>query len=334
MIALWAGRSGDNKTTQSILASLREKSITSEEMGTYWRDNTGGYFWYQAPIETQALMIELFGEMGIRVNSAGSVNNREVDQMKTWLLKQKQTQSWPTSTATTEAAYALLLKGTDWLQTNPAVKITAGNKTIDVAKAGDIKTEAGTGYFKTSWSGEEITPAMGNITVTKASEGPGWGAMYFQYFENLDKIKAADSPLKISKQLFVKENTSAGQRLIAITAEKPLTIGDQVTVRVEITSDRNLEFVHLKDMRASAFEPTSTLSGYNWKGGLGYYQSTRDAATNFFIYYLPKGTYVFEYQLVVSQAGEYSNGISTIQCMYAPEFAAHSEGIRFVVKEK
>jgi len=334
MIALWAGRSGDNKTTQSILASLREKSITNDEMGTYWRDNTGGYFWYQAPIETQALMIELFGEMGNRVNSAGGANNREVDQMKTWLLKQKQTQSWPTSTATTEAVYALLLKGTDWLQTNPAVKITAGNKTIDVAKAGDIKTEAGTGYFKTSWSGEEISPSMGNITVTKASEGPAWGAMYFQYFENLDKIKAADSPLKISRQLFVKENTASGQRLTAITAEKPLTIGDQLTVRVEITSDRNLEFVHLKDMRASSFEPTTTLSGYNWKGGLGYYQSTRDAATNFFIYYLPKGTYVFEYQLVVSQAGEYSNGISTIQCMYAPEFAAHSEGIRIVVKEK
>ncbi len=340
MIAIWAGRSGDVNTTQSIMASLREKAVTSEEMGMYWRDNTGGYFWYQAPVETQALMIELFEEFGANSGVSGSKtakptanqNKREVDQMKTWLLKQKQTQSWPTSTATAEAVYALLLRGTDWLQTDAAVKITLGNKTIDLANNPDIETEPGTGYFKTSWSGEEISPAMGNITVSKLSDGPAWGAVYLQYFENLDKINPAQSPLAISKQLFIRETTDQGQRLKEITEVRPLNIGDYVTVRIEITSDRNLEFIHLKDMRAAAFEPVTTLSGYEWKGGLGYYRSTRDAATNFFIYYLPKGTYVFEYQLIVSQEGEFSNGISTIQCMYAPEFAAHSEGIRIEVK--
>ncbi len=342
MIAVWAGRSGDAKTAQSILASLREKATTSEEMGMYWRDNTGGYYWYQAPVETQALMIELFEEFGAKSGTpdsktgelTNSQNRREVDQMKTWLLKQKQTQSWPTTTATAEAVYALLLRGTDWLQTDPSVKITAGNKTIELANNPDIKAEAGTGYFKTSWSGEEITPAMGNITVNKASDGPAWGAVYLQYFENLDKIQSAKSPLTITKKLYVRENTDEGQRLTEITSQQPLNLGDNVTVRIEITSDRNLEFVHLKDMRAAAFEPATTLSGYEWKGGLGYYRSTRDAATNFFIYYLQKGTYVFEYQLIVSQEGEFSNGISTIQCMYAPEFAAHSEGTRIEVKGK
>jgi hypothetical protein len=340
MIAIWAGRSGDINTTRSIMASLREKAVTSEEIGMYWRDNTGGYLWYQAPVETQVLMIELFEEFGAKSGKSGSntgeptadQNKRDVDQMKTWLLKQKQTQSWPTSTATAEAVYALLLRGTDWLQTDASVKISLGNKTIDLANDPDIETEPGTGYFKTSWSGEEISPAMGNITVSKASDGPAWGAVYLQYFENLDKIRSAQSPLSISKQLFIRENTDEGQRLAEITEQQPLSIGDNVTVRVEITSDRNLEFVHLKDMRAAAFEPATTLSGYEWKGGLGYYRSTRDAATNFFFYYLPKGTHVFEYQLIVAQEGQFSNGISTIQCMYAPEFAAHSEGNRITVK--
>jgi hypothetical protein len=338
MIALWAGRNGDAKTTQAIMASLREKAITNEEMGTYWRDNTAGYYWYQAPVETQAILIELFEEMGASGSKGmkgAPGKSTEVDLMKTWLLKQKQTQSWPTSTATSEAVYALLLRGTDWLQTDAKVVIKAGAETIDLSKPTKpgVEKEAGTGYFKTSWSGSDITANKGNIVVTKESDGPAWGAMYFQYFETLDKIKAADSPLKITKQLYVKETTPAGQRLTAVTSDKPLQIGDRLTVRIEIIADRDLEYVHLKDMRASAFEPTTTLSGYEWKGRLGYYRSTRDAATNFFLHYLPKGTHVFEYDLVVSQSGEYSNGISTIQCMYAPEFAAHSEGIRVMISK-
>jgi len=323
MIALWAGRNGDARTTKAIMASLRERALTNEELGTYWRDNRGGFFWYQAPVETQALMIELFEEQGN--------NRKEVDGMKTWLLKQKQTQAWPTTTATAEAVYAMLLRGTDWLQTTPEVIIKVGSDMVDTKGRPTIpgvNPEAGTGYFKTSWTGSDITTDKSDITLIKDNEGPAWGAMYYQYFENLDKITSAETPLKISKQLFIKENTDAGPKLTAITPERQLKVGDIITVRIEIRSDRVLEYVHMKDMRASAFEPVNVLSGFRWNSGLGYYESTRDASTNFFFYYLPKGTHVFEYQLMVFQAGEYSNGISTIQCMYAPEFSAHTEGIR------
>jgi uncharacterized protein YfaS (alpha-2-macroglobulin family) len=323
MVALWAGRSGDKKTAAAIIKSLVERSVSNPEMGMYWRDNRSGYYWYEAPVETQALMIELFEEF------AG--NPKAVDQLKTWLLKQKQTQSWATSKATADAVYALLLRGSDWLQTDRGVKITLGGQTIDPASR-EVKTEAGTGYFKTSWSGNEIKPAMGNVSVGKTTEGPAWGALYWQYFENLDKVTAHDSPLTISKKLYIKSNTDAGPELNEITGANPLMIGQQVIVRVELRTDRNLEYVHLKDMRAAGFEPVNTLSGYKWNGGPGYYENTRDAATNFFFSYLPKGTWVFEYPLVVSQKGEFSNGVTSVQCMYAPEFAAHSEGIRVIVK--
>ena len=112
----------------------------------------------------------------------------------------------------------------------------------------------------------------------------------------------------------------------------PLKVGDKVVVRVILKTDRNMEYVHLKDMRASAFEPVNVLSGYRWQAGLGYYESTRDAATHFFIDYLPKGNYVFEYRLYATQKGDFSNGITSVQCMYAPQFAAHSEGIRVQVE--
>ena len=110
-------------------------------------------------------------------------------------------------------------------------------------------------------------------------------------------------------------------------------VGDKIKVRIELRADRPMEYVHMKDMRASSLEPTNVLSNYKWQGGLGYYESTRDASTNFFISYLPKGTFVFEYTLFATHAGNFSNGVTTIQCMYAPEFGAHSVGVRIDVEE-
>ena len=174
---------------------------------------------------------------------------------------------------------------------------------------------------------------MANISIDNPNKSPAWGAMYWQYFEDLDKVEIfEDTPLKIVKTLYKEENSPTGPKLITITEDSPLRPGDKVKVRIELRVDRAMEYVHLKDMRASGFEPINVFSQYKWQNGLGYYESTRDAATNFFISYLPKGTYVFEYPLRVVHKGNFSNGVTTLQCMYAPEFTSHSEGIRVEVK--
>jgi uncharacterized protein YfaS (alpha-2-macroglobulin family) len=313
------------KIAVSILNSLKEKALHHEELGMYWKDMMNGYYWYQAPIETQALLIEAFGEVAKDVAS--------VDEMKIWLLKQKQTQDWKTTKATTEACYALLLQGTDWLADSKLAEVTVGKEKIteESLKMKGIQPDAGTGYFKTSWSGSEITPEMGKITVTNPNNVVAWGGMYWQYFEQLDKITPAETPLKINKQLFLQKNTDKGLELSLLTDKNVLKVGDLVKVRIEIRVDRAMEYVHLKDMRASCFEPVNVLSGYRYQGGLGYYEATKDASTNFFIGWLPQGTYVFEYPLRVTHEGNFSNGITSIQCMYAPEFSSHSEGIRVEV---
>ncbi|GAB4295692.1 MAG: hypothetical protein Kow0068_20240 [Marinilabiliales bacterium] len=324
MIALALYRNNDKTTSTDIIKSIAENAIISEEMGMYWKDNTGGYYWYQAPIETQALMIEMYDEV--------AKDTKKVDDLKVWLLKQKQTQDWKTTKATVEAIYALLLKGTDLLASDQLVEIKIGDMKIDPKQMEDVKVEAGTGYFKTSWSGREIKPEMGNITVTKKDDGVAWGAVYWQYFEQLDKITPHETPLKMTKKLFIETNTESGKVIKPISDKNTLKVGDKVIVRIEIKVDRAMEYVHMKDMRASGFEPINVISRYKYQGGLGYYESTKDAATNFFISYLPKGTYVFEYPLRVQHKGDFSNGITSIQCMYAPEFASHSEGIRVKVE--
>jgi uncharacterized protein YfaS (alpha-2-macroglobulin family) len=324
MLALALNRL-DVKTIPSlIMRSLTETALHNEESGMYWRNSEPGFFWFQSPVETQALLIEAYEEV--------AKDTKAVEELKIWLLKQKQTQDWKTTKATTEAVYALLLRGSDLLANDNKVAVTVGNTLIDPAKFEGVKPEAGTGNFKTSWDAGQIVPEMGKITVMKSDEGVAWGAMYWQYFEQLDKITPSQTPLKLEKKLFVERNSPTGPVIEPVTESTQLRIGDKVNVRIELRVDRDMEYIHLKDMRASAFEPVNVLSVYKYQGGLGYYEATKDASTNFFISYLPKGTYVFSYSLIASQTGDFSNGITSIQCMYAPEFSAHSEGFRVVVK--
>jgi len=323
MTSLALHRFGDKIAPASMIKSFSERALHSEEMGMYWK-NDHGYYWYQAPIETQALMIEVYDEV------AG--DTKSVEDMKVWLLKQKQTQDWKTTKATVEACYALLRRGTDALASSKLVDIKVGNEVIDPTKREDAKVEAGTGYFKTAWQANEITADMGKITISKTDEGVAWGAVYWQYFEQLDKITPAETPLKLKKDLFLQQNTDRGPVITPVNDKTPLHVGDLVKVKIELRVDRDMEYVHLKDMRAAGFEPVSTLSTHKYQDGLYYYESPRDLATNFFIGYLPKGTYVFEYALRVSQKGDFSNGVTTIQCMYAPEFTSHSQGIRVDMK--
>ena len=331
LMALISFRNNDTNTTSKILNSLKETSITSEELGMYWKSNENSWYWYQAPIETQALLIETFTEAGNVIQNE-TKNLETIDNLKIWLLKNKQTNRWKTTKATTEAVYALLLQGSDWLSVTDMVDIVLGNQKIDPNTMEDVKVEAGTGYFKTSWSANEISPKMAEVKISKKGKGIAWGSLYWQYFEDLDKITSAETPLQLKKKLFLKTNTDTGKTLTEITKATKLKVGDLVTVRIELRSDRNMEFIHMKDMRAAGLEPTNVISQYKWQDGLGYYQSTKDASTNFFFDYLPKGVYVFEYDLRVNNAGNMSNGITTIQSMYAPEFSSHSEGVRIDVE--
>ena len=303
---------------KDILMALRENALHSPELGMYWKEVRGGYYWREAPTETQATLIEAFEEV--------QNDQKAVDEMKLWLLKQKQTQNWESTRATADACYALLLRGSNWLQpTQPLAVMIAGQPVPPT------KQQAGTGYSKTTWPAADIKPAQGKVTVTKTDAGVAWGALYWQYFEQLDKITPAATPLQLERQLYREQRTAGGPTLERLTNATPLRVGDMLVVRLVLRSDRDLEYVHLKDQRAAGLELIAQTSGYRYQAGLGYYESPRDAATNFFISYFPKGTHTFEYRLRAAQSGNFSGGLSQIQCLYAPEFTAHSAGTRLQI---
>ena len=319
---------------EKILPGIIENAVVDKQKGMYWKTNNN-YFWRGTAMATQLAVTMMAAEM--KQNRKDDVLSENIDAMKTWILLNKQTNRWNNSLLTADACYTLLMQGSNWQATNKTVNIQLGKTTLN---SEETKTSEGTGYFQKRFESIQMNPEMGEITVTttkKSTEAksnqPAWGAVYWQYFEDLDKITPAATPLKISKQLMIETNDKSGKKLEAIDATHPLHVGDKLVVRLVISTDRDMEYVHLKDLRASGTEPLNVISGYNWKGSLGYYQSTTDAATNFYFGNMYKGTYVFEYPLFVTHLGDFSVGIASLQCLYAPEFSSHSEGIRIQVVE-
>ncbi|WP_426493028.1 alpha-2-macroglobulin family protein [Hymenobacter sp. 102] len=300
---------------KAILTALQENALHSPELGMYWKDVRGGYYWREAPTETQATLIEAFDEV---LN-----DQKSVDEMKLWLLSQKRVQNWESTRATADACYALLLRGSNWLHPTQPLQVTVGGKPVQ-----PTSQQAGTGYYKVTWPAADIRPAQGRVTVQKPDAGVAWGGLYWQYFEQPDKVTAAVGGLQLERRFYREQRTAAGPVLEPLTATTPLRVGDVLVVRLVLRADRNLEYVHLKDQRAAGLELIGQTSGYRYQSGLGYYESPRDAATNFFISYFPKGTHTFEYRLRAAQAGNFSGGLSQLQCLYAPEFTAHSAGTR------
>jgi len=317
-LALALQRFGDKKTPKAIAYSLKERSVSNEELGMFWRELELSWWWYRAPIETQALMIEVFAEV--------AEDAQAVEDCKVWLLKQKQTQDWKTTKATADAVYGLLLRGTNLLSSDALVEVSLGGEAIKPEKV-----EAGTGFYEQKFVRSEINPAMGAITVRKTDDGVSWGSVHWQYLEDMAKVTPHEgTPLKLKKSLWVKQTTKKGQELVPVNSS--VSVGDELVVRIELRTDRDVEFVHMKDQRGSGTEPVNVLSEYHYQDGLAYYESTRDTASHFFIDYLPKGVYVFEYSVRVQLKGNYQTGVAEIQCMYAPEFNSHSESKELEVK--
>jgi uncharacterized protein YfaS (alpha-2-macroglobulin family) len=326
-VALALHRSGDRNTARSIIDSLKQRAVDADVkpgtekdswQGMWWRDEHPAWWsWASAPIETQTVMIEAFDEI------AGDAD--AVDAMKAWLLSQKRTSRWPGSMATADAVGALLGRGKDLLGASELVTVTIGGEAVTPAKV-----EAGTGFFEERFVRREIVPAMGEVVMKKPDAGLAWGGVHWQYLDDIANVPAAGrEELAIDKQLFVKRFTKAGPVLEPATVVEP---GDELVVRLVVTSDRDYEYLELADHRPSLTEPVDVLSGWRFGDGAAWYLAVRDASTQLFFERLPRGTHVFEYSLRAAHRGSASSGFARIQSRYAPEFSAHSSAVPLEVK--
>ena len=292
-----------------FMQSLMEYSVVTDEMGRYFDTPKARYSWFSYKIPTEVAAMEAIQRI--------TKDTKAIDEMKRWLLKQKQTQTWETPIATADAVYVLMATGTsDLLANTGGVEITLGKEVIRTSADDAI------GYIKKTMSGDVMN--IKKIRVDKEGAGMGWGAVYAQYLESMDQIGEQGNGLSVSRQLYKGDE--------ALNESAPLKVGDKITVRLTVKADRDMDFVQIKDDRAACMEPLQAVSGFRWSNGLGYYQATKDASTQFFIDQMRKGTYVIEYQVYVNRTGEYQAGIATVQSAYAPEFGGHTGGYRVMVE--
>ena len=312
---------GMKDISKKFLTYLKETSTDSQTQGIYWKQNLNDWGWYNSKTVNHAGALEAF-------NKLTPNDEKLIEEMKIWLITQKEVNSWGSSRGTAEVIFTILNSGKSWTsaESDKATIIWGGKELVNP----DTKA---TGYVKSTLKNEEINKNLGTVTITKPGPGIVQGGLFWQYYEDLDKIKSSESYLSITKELYKKVKTVNGEELVKIAENAPLKVGDKVTVRMILNTDRNMEFIHLKDMRAAGFEPLNVISGYEWKNNLGYYQSTKDASTNFYIEYMPKGKYVFEYDYICNASGTFSNGITTLQNYYAPQMNSHTKGTTVTIVE-
>ena len=310
-LALIFQRHGDNKAARDLIRRLKEKSLESDEMGMYWRDNRSGWCWYERPIETQALLIQAFREVTPQDTAA-------IALMQQWLLKQKQTTHWGNDRATVEAINALVAPNTP---SNPNTLSALKSTTLTLCGVDlTAPSEGLEGYRSQRWEGPALDSIIAlddsTVTLRKVTPGIAWGAVYYQYTDDMDKMPSSENGITLKRTYLDNNNQNI------LNAPNTLKVGDRIKVRIEISCDRTMEYLELIDGRPSCVEPLSTRAGWNWNQGLRYYVEVKNTATHCYINRLEKGRYVVEYDVYVTNPGTFLAGPVTMQCMYAPEFRA------------
>ena len=318
---LTLSRMGDYDKANKIAKVVNQSSLNSDEMGIYWRDNRHGYGygWDSNPIATQALLIEAFVRLGQPADIVG--------RMQQWLLKQRQTTHWESSIATAQAVHALMVASPKGILSGN-VDVKVGGKAIDALLDDNIRNKR-LGIMQKQWMPEEICPALAKVSLEQHGETPSWGSMTWQYYEEADMVKASGTGLSL-KCTYYKVDTQNGKEVLTalpVNSAGECRKGDRIRVCLQFTADRAMDYVELRMQRPAALEPMSTRSGYIYDRGLAYYRSVENTRTTYYLYRIDKGSYNIEFDSWVSQSGDFTSGLSTIQCMYAPSFMATSESV-------
>ncbi len=314
--ALVLYRNGNEKTAKLMIQSFKECAQKNEQIGMYWPKK---YFSFESHIATHANIMAAFAEI--------DQNQEMIDELRVWLLTQKQTNKWENSASTADAIYALLMRGSDWFEESKEVTLRFGNTPISTE--GGV---AGTGFIQRRWNANEVTEDMRQLTVNNPTPHLVWGGLFRQYFVPIDEVKSDESGFTIKRELFVETVTDKGKKLVPVE-KQALKVGDKLTVKITFTSQQDMSFVFVKDLRAAGFEPIEQISRYEYNDEMSYYQSNTDTDMEFFIEFLPKGTHQLEYSMFVTKEGYLNNGYALIQCQYAPEFSAYSDGMKVKVGE-
>ena len=303
--ALTLNLNGHQKTARDIVESIRQFAIEKPSTGMYWDNLQTGYGWWELDkVAYTCTVLRALNEVDPR--------QEEIDKVRKWMLLMKQSNDWGSNSLAADAVYSILSTGSQWLGRNGLPAITVAGESINLDKMAEWL-----GYFRTTLS----ATTSGNVVIDRNGNGPAWGAIYSQFKSPMTQIQEkAIEDVSISKEYYVYAQDGS---LHSATSFK---VGDKVKVRVVVKANKDMDFVTIADERAACFEPVDKLSGYRSEDRTWFYLETKDTQTNVFINNLSKGTHIIGYDVWVTNPGEFTSGIATIQCQYAPQLSAHSAG--------
>ena len=294
---------------KELVRSIKEYTVTTDEMGRYFDTSKATYSWNSYRIPTQVAAIEAI--------SCIDYDSVMINEMKQWLLKQKQVQVWETSVATADAVYAFLSGSKKSISGNGRVKVKIAEKEV-------VTPNDTLGYASHTFFGKEAE--VREIEISRSGAGMGWAAVYAQYMEDMGKVrKAKGNGLKITRTYSKNGKT--------VSPKTELHVGDELTVQLTVKADRDMDFIHITDSRAASMEPKEKLSGYVFSDNIGCYQVIKDSSIEFFIDKFRKGTVQLEYKIYLDRPGVYQTGITTVRSVYAPEFTGYSGSTVIDVQE-
>ena len=293
---------------EQIKASVLDRATTSNSLGIYWNEEEPSSSIYQSQLETQSELIQF-------LSSFPELENK-VNQMKNWLLQQKNSNSWKPGRTSTNVCLGLLVNSND----------EDSKSTIKFKDEPDFKElKRGVNDYYV-WN--ETTISSSDKAIEIQSDQPVFGAYYLDYITTFENVTKSNSDLKIERHYYIKE----GDKEIEINAFQKVSVGTKVIVKLMLTANRSMEFVHIKDGKSVGMENKQVLSGYQWKDGLNYYLQNNDASTSFFIDYLPKGNHTLSLEMYLTNKGIYNVGPAIIENYYNPSLRSNSNGFGFKVE--
>lgn len=311
-------RCGYAHVAEKIIDSLRQYAVVSSSQGMYWPGNRSYSFYRNSAIQVHCALYEAFEIVSPRV--------AELDAMRQWLLLQKQTQDWGAVPSTLDAVNILLTTGTNWLSSTTHTRIEWGHSPLPAPS----QAEQIMGYAKYVRQGSDMVASDAEIVITEHADKPSWGALYWQYSDNIANIEPhATQDISLEREYYVERDG-----VLVPIDRVAVAVGDVVTVRLTIKTQRDMQYMTLSDYRPACFEPQEQLPRYNYSQGMYHYIVPGDATTNIYFEYMPRGVYVIEYKVYAERRGHYQAGVATLQSYYAPQFSAHTSGAIIAVGDK
>ncbi len=317
-LALALARAGRPEDARLVFDSVMDSSRTTEDEGTFWAPEDRAWLWYNDTVDSHAFALRVLSEL--------APEDPRRHGLVHWLMLNKKLNHWKSTRATAEAIYALVhyLQQEEALAVREEVGVTVG----PLKRRFVLEPERFTGGdLQLVIPGEEIDPrSMATVEVEKEGKGLLFASATWHFSTETLPEESRGDFFAVERRFFRRRHDGREWVLEPLAEGASLASGDQVEVQLSLQAKHRAEYVHLRDPRGAGFEPESLTSGYRWNLGIGWYEEVRDSGANFFFDDLPMGQHTFKYRLRATTAGTFRVGPTTVQPMYAPEFAAYSAG--------